>query len=64
MATSAERQRSYRAKMADAGLVPLTVYVPRDQQAAVYNLANRLCDDRNLEVGPVRNVVTGKMERV
>lgn len=64
MATAAERQAKLRAKRKAEGLVPVTVYVPAQQVAAVMLLAERLCADRDTEVGPVRNVRTGRLGKL
>ena len=62
MATSAERQKAFRKRMREKGLVPVTAYVPADQAAQVMLLLSRLCEDgADLELGPLRNYVTGKL---
>lgn len=62
MATSAERQKEYRKRMRDKGLVPLTAYVPADQVGHIMATLSRLCDEGvTLELGPLKNYVTGKL---
>ncbi len=62
MASSAERQKAFRQRMRDKGLVPITTYVPADQAADVTEKLARLCDEGvTLELGPLRNYVTGKL---
>lgn len=61
---AAGRQRAFRARMAERGLFPVCVYVPREQRAEIQRLAEWLCADRDLTVGPARRVSTGRLVRV
>jgi hypothetical protein len=62
MATNAERQKEYRKRMRERGLVPVTAYVPADQVGSITLQLSRLCDEGvTLELGPLRNYVTGKL---
>lgn len=63
MATNAERQAAFRRRQAEAGLRSVTVMVPSRQVAAVMMLAAQLVKDRDLEVGLIRNVRTGRYQR-
>lgn len=63
MATAAERQAKRRKKLEGDGLVPVTGYVPAALAGELMAIMKMLCEDRSLEVGPLRNVVTGRLVR-
>lgn len=64
MATNAQRQRAHRARKKAQGLVTVSALVPEEHAAAVAILLRALCEDRDLEPGPARNVRTGRYVRV
>jgi hypothetical protein len=64
MATNTERQREYRKRRRAAGLVPVTGFVPAALSGEIMRLMQRLAENRDLELGPVRNVRTGRLERI
>lgn len=65
MSTSAERQRKFRARVyAESGLRQVTLLVPEEHMAALKMVGQMLCEDRNLEPGPLRNVKTGRLVKV
>lgn len=59
-ATNSGRQSRFRERMAKNGLVPITVYVPRQLAATVTLMAKELCENRHLEPGPLRNLRNGR----
>lgn len=61
MATSAERQREFRKRMKEKGLVPVTVYVPGGYAGEIMLAAEKLCRDRDLSLGALRNTKTGRL---
>lgn len=62
MATAAQRQKEFRQRMREKGLVPITAYVPADQVGDVMSKLGMLCDEGvTLELGPLRNYSTGKL---
>lgn len=62
MATSAERQKQFRQRMKEKGLVPLTAYVPANQAGDIMAVLAQLCaDGATLELGPLRDYATGKL---
>lgn len=62
--SNAERQRAYKERMREAGFVQVTGWVRADQQGDVAELMARLAADPDLEVGPVRSRVSGKLQRL
>lgn len=61
MATNAERQKKLRMERRKGGLVPVTVYVPARLQGEVMLLARQLCENRHLELGPLRDSATQRL---
>lgn len=61
MATTAERQQAYRDRAAAMGLVPVTVFVPREHASAFKVQAALLSGNRDLEPGALRNAKTGRV---
>lgn len=62
MADSAERQRRFRERKRMDGFVSVTVFVPEKHAAAFNMAAKELCRDEDLELGPMRNVINGKLQ--
>ena len=63
MASSADRQKEFRKRMEAEGYIQVTGWVPAAQASDVRILMKRLMTDADLEVGPLRNVRTGRLER-
>lgn len=63
-AKGAARQQAWRARQQAAGLVPVTVLVPKDAEGDIRQLAARLVDDRELVVGPPRRRGSGWFARL
>jgi hypothetical protein len=61
MSTSRKRQKLYRRRMIDAGLVQVTGWVPADEAAAVKLLMRALAENTNLTPGPARCKATMKL---
>lgn len=61
--TSAERQKAFRERMRAQGFEQVTVWVPSSQASDLSVCCKRLCEDAELELGPLRNTVTGKLVR-
>ena len=64
MATAAERQAEFRKRKREAGLVPVTGFVPARHVGDVTRLLQKLCEDENLELGTLRNVKTGRLVKI
>jgi hypothetical protein len=62
--SNAIRQRRRRARLRAEGVTEITVTVPQVEAGSVTALAARLLDDRDLTVGPLRRISTGRLERV
>lgn len=62
--SSAERQRAFRKRMAEFDRRPVNVIVPASMAGAIAALARRLCEDPDLEIGPLRNTRTGRLEKL
>lgn len=63
MSENARRQREFRARRIEAGFQPITIWVPAEHASDFKVAADKVCEDRNLSLGPLRNVVTGKLQR-
>lgn len=61
MATAAERQKAFRESQKQKGLVPVTVYVPVSEMGDIQIVARMLCENRDLVMGPCRDVKTGRL---
>lgn len=59
--STALRAKRFKAKQAEAGLVQANVWVPADCLADLRLLAERLCAERGLTVGPLRDPATGRL---
>lgn len=59
--SAAERQAAYRKRLKEKGLLPVTVFVPAIYVGEITSIANKLAEDRDLELGPLRNAATGKL---
>lgn len=66
MATSAERQRKFRERRAQRGVVPVTVYVPEGAKAELLAVCRQLAEHGHLEWAacPLRDTRTGRLVRV
>lgn len=64
MATNAQRQAEFRKRMKAQGYVQVTGWVKANQASDVMILMKRLAESDELEIGPVRNVKTGKLQRL
>ncbi len=58
-ANAAKRQREFRARLEEQGLVSVTGFVPAHLAGDLRDIMRILCEDRDLEVGPFRNTRTG-----
>lgn len=63
MASSKVRQSYYRERMRTQGYESVTVWVPFKQSADFREVAKQLCANGSLELGPLRNVETGKLQK-
>jgi len=63
MSSSAARQAALRKRMQEKGFVQVTVWVPAEQTAAVTLAAKTLCENESFELGPMRNVESGKLHK-
>lgn len=66
MATSAERQRAFRARKKQEGLVQVTGLVPRKAQADLMIIMQMLRDNPDLEIAVqcLRDTVSGRFVRI
>lgn len=62
MASVAERQKAFRRRLEAEGMAQISGFVPGRHFDDVRLLIERLRNDPALTVGPLRNVVTGKLE--
>lgn len=62
--TNTQRQRAYKARQKAKGLEQVSGWVLPHQVAEVQLLFKRLAADRDLNVGPVRNEATGRLEKL
>lgn len=58
---SRERQSAYRERMVAAGYVQVTGWVHRTQAPEVTNYLRALKERPDLQPGPLRNPITGKL---
>lgn len=63
MASSAERQRAFKARMNEQGFEQVTVWVRSSQAASVRLVAKQLAENPDLEFGPLRDAVSGQLVR-
>lgn len=61
--SNAERQRAFKNRMRENGMVQVAGWVHAHQHGDVQQLISRLASDRDLEAGPVRSQSTGKLAR-
>lgn len=61
MSSSATRQRAYRERMKEQGFVQITIWVPAHVAADMVVIANQLSGNGSLELGPLRDTLTGKL---
>lgn len=61
---NADRQTEFRKRMIAAGMVQVSGWVQGHQASDVIQLMRRLKTSGDLTVGPVRNVVSGKLEKL
>jgi len=54
----------FKKRQRAAGLVEITVWVPKAAAADIRPLSQRLCTDIDLGIGPIRRIFTGKLERL
>jgi len=62
--SSKDRVARFKKRQRAAGLVEVTVWVPKAAAADIRQLSQRLCADTDLGIGPVRRISTGKIERL
>lgn len=60
-AATAKRQREFRARMEEQGLVQVTGFVPAELAADMRDVMRRLCEERGIEVHCFRKTETGVM---
>lgn len=60
----AARQAAFRRRQEADGMVQVTGFVPGSVASEVQQLIRRLRADPALTVGPLRNVVTGKLDKL
>ena len=58
---AAQRQGRRRKKLRDAGIVPVTVLVPKNAASDLRIFAEALCTDPRLECGLLRNASSGRL---
>jgi hypothetical protein len=63
MTTTAQRQAEFKKRMKDGGFVQVSAWVHAHQAADVSNALKLLKEDADLEIGPLRNVVTGRLRK-
>lgn len=63
MATTAERQRSFNARMRAKGFVKISGWVHVHQAADAQIVLNNLRQDPELEVGPMKHTPSGKLRK-
>ena len=62
MSTAAERMRKFRVRMMDArGLKTVAVIIPAALEPELRIIARRLCNNPNLEFGPLRDSASRKL---
>lgn len=62
--SSKDRVARFKKRQRAAGLVEVTVWMPKAAAADLRQLSQRLCADTDLGIGPVRRISTGKLERL
>jgi len=62
--STADRAKAFKARMQAQGLRQVNVWVPADKMGQLQMLAELLRGDSEIEVGPARNVRTGRLVRV
>ena len=62
--TGKSRNARYEAKRIADGYRKISVWVPAGREAEFKILAERLCADFDLAVGPVRHEPTGKLQKL
>lgn len=62
--TPAQRQKAFRQKMADKGLVPVTGYVPAHLAGEMMAIMKQLADNPHLEPALLRDTISGRLVRV
>jgi hypothetical protein len=63
MSSSAARQAALRKRMQEKGFIQVTVWVPVAQASTVTLAAKTLCENETFELGPMRNVASGKLHK-
>lgn len=63
MASNAERQRAFKARMNEQGFEQVAVWVRSSQAAEVRLVAKQLAENPYLEFGPLRDTLSGKLVR-
>jgi hypothetical protein len=58
-ANAAKRQREFRARLEEQGLVSVTGFVPAHLAGELRDIMRILCENPDLEVGTFRNTKTG-----
>lgn len=64
MTGNADRQRAFKKRMADRGLVQVNGWVHPHQLTEVRTLLDRLGGNRDLTVGPIRHESTGRLQKL
>lgn len=64
MATNAERQRAYKKRLAEDGLVQVHGWVTREQAGYVMQMLKRMSEDKDLRPVSVLNKRTHRFEPI
>jgi hypothetical protein len=59
-----ERAAAFKRRMEEQGLKQANVWVPADKVAQLQILAEMLRTNDRLEIGPLRDTVTGRLVRI
>ncbi|MER2495632.1 hypothetical protein ABS858_06000 [Vibrio neptunius] len=55
------RNSQYEQRQRDRGLKKITIWVPEDKECDVKEAAQRMCEDRDLTIATLRNLVSGRL---
>ncbi|MBN3492255.1 hypothetical protein [Vibrio neptunius] len=55
------RNSEYEQRQRDSGLKKITIWVPEDRECDLKLAAKMMCEDENLTVSVLRNLITGRL---
>lgn len=61
LSSNAERQRAFKTRMKERGLIQVNGWVHEHQRADIASLLAALAADPDLEAGPARSACSGKL---